>query len=202
MLDRQTRDPTTDKELISRTAEGDRRAFAELVERHAAAILRLANAVTGSPSLAEDAVQQAFLNAYRNASGFRGDASVRTWLLTIGRHAAHRLRVQNSRQKRVEESLMQLGLDAGWGSADPEAIAIAAEQRAALRAAMSRLCGDDQEVLVLRDLEGLSGSEAAEVLGISVRALKSRLHRARLRLAGSLRELGRDPAEQGEGEPG
>ena len=94
---------------------------------------------------------------------------------------------------------MQLGLGAGWGSEDPEAIAIAAEQRAVLRRAMSRLSNEDQEVLVLRELDGLSGQEAARVLGIGERALKSRLHRARLRLAMALRELGRDPAEPGTG---
>ncbi len=201
MLDGQARNPTTDEDLITRSAEGDRRAFSELVERHAPAMLRLASAVTGSPATAEDAVQQAFLNAYRNAASFRGEASVRTWLLTIGRHAAHRLRVQDSRQDRVEESLMQLGLDAGWASEDPEAMAIAAEHRVALRSAMSRLSSEDQEVLVLRDFDGLSGSEAAEVLGIGERALKSRLHRARLRLAASLRELAHDPADAAEGGP-
>ena len=82
---------------------------------------------------------------------------------------------------------MQLGLDAGWGSDDPEAIAIAAERKGALRKALALLSAEDREVLILRDLEGLRGSEAAEVLGIGERALKSRLHRARLRLAVALR---------------
>ncbi|MGB5681902.1 MAG: sigma factor-like helix-turn-helix DNA-binding protein, partial [Polyangiales bacterium] len=81
-------------------------------------------------------------------------------------------------------------VQAGWGSDDPEAIAIASERKGALRRAMASLSAEDQEVLILRDLEGLRGSEAAEVLGISLRALKSRLHRARLRLAASLRGLG------------
>lgn len=94
---------------------------------------------------------------------------------------------------------MQLGLAAGWGSEDPEAMAIAAEQRDVLRAAMSELSSEDQEVLVLRELDGLSGPEAARVLGIGERALKSRLHRARLRLAMTLRELGRNPAGRGTG---
>lgn len=202
MLDRQARDPTTyDIELISRTAEGDRRAFAELVERHAAAVLRLATAVTGSSAAAEDVLQQAFLSAYRNASSFRGDASVRTWLLTIARHAAHRLRVENRRQELVEQNLVRLGVEAGWGSDDPEAIAIAAEQRVALQTAMSGLSSEDQEVLVLRDLEGLRGAEAAEVLGISERALKSRLHRARLRLAAALRQQAGVPIAAGDGDP-
>ena len=189
MLDRQeTGVSISDRDLIARVGEGDRRAFELLMERHAAAVLRLATAVS-DPSTAEDAMQQTFLNVYQRAASFRGDASVRTWLLTIARNAAFRLRGKTRHEELVEEPLMQLGLDAGWGSDDPEAIAIAAERKDALRKALSLLSAEDREVLVLRDLEGLRGSEAARTLGIGERALKSRLHRARLRLAVALRAL-------------
>ena len=192
MHDRQADDSsTTDQALIARTAEGDRRAFEQLVERHAAAVLRLATAAS-DPSTAEDAMQQTFLSVYQQAASFRGEASVRTWLLTIARNTAFRLHGKTQREDLVEEPLTQLGVQAGWGSDDPEAIAIASERKGALRGAMAALSAEDQEVLILRDLEGLSGSEAAEVLGIGLRALKSRLHRARLRLAASLRSLGTD----------
>ena len=87
----------------------------------------------------------------------------------------------------MDEPLMTLGLEAGWGSDDPEALAIAAERRDTLTWALQTLSFTDREVLILRDVEGLNGREAAEVLGITGRALKSRLHRARLRLAGALR---------------
>lgn len=189
MLDRQARDTSiSDRDLIAATARGDRRAFELLVERHAAAVLRLATAVS-DPSTGEDAMQQTFLNVYQHAASFRGDASVRTWLLTIARNTARRLHDKTRREELVDEPLMQLGLDAGWGSDDPEAIAIATERKGALRKALLLLSAEDREVLIVRDLEGLRGSEAAEVLGIGERALKSRLHRARLRLAVSLRSL-------------
>jgi RNA polymerase sigma-70 factor (ECF subfamily) len=195
MLDRQARGSSiSDQELIARTAEGDRRAFELLIERHAAAVLRLATALS-DPSTAEDAMQQTFFSVYRHAASFRGDASVRTWLLTITRNTTHRLRGKTEREEPVEEPLLELGVNAGWGSTDPEAIAIAAERSAALRQAMAMLSSEDQEVLILRDLEGLRGAEAAEVLGLGERALKSRLHRARLRLAACLRGFERD--EQG-----
>lgn len=184
---------TSDRELIARVGEGDRRAFELLVERHAATVLRLATALS-DPSTAEDAMQQTFLNVYQHAASFRGDASVRTWLLTITRNTVFRLHGKTRREELVEEPLLQLGLDAGWGSDDPEAIAIAAERKGALRTALSQLSAEDQEVLVLRDLEGLRGPEAAEVLGIGERALKSRLHRARLRLAAALRGLEGGPS--------
>ena len=87
----------------------------------------------------------------------------------------------------MNEPLMTLGRDAGWGSDNPEALAIAAQRRDTLTRALQTLSPGDREVLILRDIEGLSGQEAAEVLGITGRALKSRLHRARLRLAGALR---------------
>ena len=199
MLDRQSNHATiSDQDLIARVAEGDRRAFELLVERHAAAVLRLATAVS-DPTTAEDAMQQTFLNVYQHAASFRGDASARTWLLTIARNTAFRLHGKTRREEPVEEPLMQLGLDAGWGSEDPEAMAIAAERKGALRKALSLLSADDREVLILRELEGLRGSEAAEVLGIGERALKSRLHRARLRLAVALRGLvpEEDPVPEG-----
>ena len=199
MLDRQDLDPSiSDRDLIARTAEGDRRAFEQLVERHAPAVLRLAAAV-GDPSTAEDAMQQTFLSVYQHAATFRGQASVRTWLLTIARNTTYRLHGKTRREEPVEEPLMELGLEAGWGSDDPEAMALAAERVSVLREALATLTPEDQEVIILRDLEGLRGGEAAEVLGISERALKSRLHRARLRLAGALRgsELARKGAEGG-----
>ena len=189
MLDRQeTSASISDRDLIARVGEGDRRAFELLIERHAAAVLRLATVVS-DPATAEDAMQQTFLNVYQHAASFRGDASVRTWLLTITRNTTFRLRGKTRREELVEEPLMELGLEAGWGSDDPEAIAIAAEQKGALRKALSLLSAEDQEVLILRDLEGLRASEAAGLLGIGERALKSRLHRARLRLAVALRTL-------------
>lgn len=188
MLDRHPQDESTpDADLIARTAAGDRRAFECLVERHAAAVLRLATVVTDDPANAEDVLQQTFLSAYRNAASFRAEASARTWLLTIARNAAFRLRAKRGREDLMDEPLMTLGVEAGWGSDDPEALAIAAERRDILTWALQTLSIVDREVLILRDVEGLNGPEAAEVLGITGRALKSRLHRARLRLAGALR---------------
>jgi RNA polymerase sigma-70 factor (ECF subfamily) len=202
MPDRYTHeDSALDRDLIARTASGDRHAFERLVERHAAAVLRLANVMTDDPSSAEDALQQTFLSAYRNAPTFRAEASVRTWLLTIARNAAYRLRRKRDREELMEEPLMTLGLEAGWGSDDPEAMAIAAQRRESLTRALRTLSSDDQEVLVLRDIEGLRGSEAAEVLGIGERALKSRLHRARLRLAVALRGSAESGTADTEGGP-
>ena len=188
MLDRQAQDLATfDRELISRTANGDRRAFEQIVSRHATAVFRLAKVVTGDAAAAEDVMQQTFLSAYRSASTCGSDASVRTWLLAIARNAAQQLQANQGREVPAEEPLLNLGLDAGWGSGDPETIAIAAAHKDKLDKALSTLCAEDQEVLILRDMEGLRGPEAAEVVGVGEQVFNARLHRARLRLAGALR---------------
>jgi RNA polymerase sigma-70 factor (ECF subfamily) len=201
MVDRQAREPSiSDSDLMALTAAGDRGAFEQLIRRHAPAVLRLGRAVTGDAAAAEDALQQTFLAVYQHASTFRGDSSVRAWMLTIARNAAYRMRAKASREDLAEEPWIQLGVEAGWGSEDPETLAMAAEQRDTLRTAMSTLSAQDREVLFLRDIEGLAAPEAAALTGIGQRALKSRLHRARLRLAAALRRAAQTSAtlEQGE----
>ncbi len=181
-----------DRELMRRAAVGDRAAFASLVERHRAAVFRLAGVLTRSPAAAEDVLQETFLAALRGASGYRGDAPVKSWLFTIARHAASRLARRADQVPAEQRTLEALGAAAGWGQPDVEAIVAAAEERAALADALAALAPDDREVLVLRDLEGRSGEDTARVLGLSLAAMKSRLHRARLHLAAALRQ-GRKP---------
>jgi RNA polymerase sigma-70 factor (ECF subfamily) len=180
--------PVDDRELMRRAAAGDRAAFDVIVRRHQAAVYRFARAATRSREAAEDLLQETFLAAWRAAASYRAEASLRTWLLTIARHAAWRERDRRGREPVDAHPVDVLGLQAGWGQVDPEDLAMSAERRARLAAALDRLDPDDRTVIVLRDLEELTGEEAAAVLGIGVAAMKSRLHRARLRLAAELRK--------------
>ena len=183
--------PVEDASLAHRAAAGDRDAFAALVVRHQASVFRLARLLTSTADEAEDVLQQTFLAAWTGIRGFRGDASVRTWLLTITRNAALSLRSRSRRdpiQPTASESIADLGLRAGWGGPSPEDLAIARQRHDRLADAFGRLPAADREILTLRDLEGLSGEETALLLGLSVAAMKSRLHRARLALAAALRE--------------
>lgn len=173
----------TDQTLLVRAAAGDHAAFDLIVERHRASVFRLARLLAPQPDEAEDVLQQAFLAAWRHAAQFRGEASVRTWLLTITRHTALRARERRQREPLDETPLDELGRAAGWGGPDPEALALAGERRDLLAAAFAALPPDDREVLTLRDLEGLSGEQTAALLGVGLAAMKSRLHRARLALA-------------------
>lgn len=175
-----------DAGLIGRVAQGDRGAFTELVDAHAAAVLRFARAAAHDPSLADDAVQETFLAAWRGAKGFRG-ASERAWLLGIARNAVRRQFRRHVGEPASFDPIDDLGEAAGWGD-DPERCAIAAEDGEALRRALDALGPDDREILVLVELEGLTGEQAADVLEVGLAAMKSRLHRARLRLAARLRQ--------------
>ena len=181
----------TDEELLKRTAAGEREAFDVLVTRHQAAVFRLARAATPGAAAAEDVLQETFLAAWRAAGAFQGRSAVRTWLLTIARNEAWHHRERAGRLRVDDRALPELGEAAGWGAASPEAEVIRAERRAGLVRALEALAPEDREILVLRDLEELTGEETAAALGLSVAAVKSRIHRARLRLAAELRREGR-----------
>jgi len=180
-----------DLQLARQAGEGDREAFGRLVVRHQASVFRLARLLARSPEQAEDILQQAFLSAWAGVRRFRGESSVRTWLLTITRNAALTQRSRAAREP-VDptplETIADLGLRAGWGGPTPEEVAIQQEQHDHLTAAFGRLSDSDREIITLRDLEGLSGEETAVLLGLSLPAMKSRLHRARMTLAAAVRE--------------
>jgi RNA polymerase sigma-70 factor (ECF subfamily) len=178
-----------DAELIHRSAAGDRSAFSELVARHEASVFRFARAIASSEAAAEDALQEAFLGAWRSAATFRGEASVRSWLLSIARNAVYRQHRHRVDEPEEMESMSDLGIAAGWGSDEtPETIALRRESHEAVMKAMEALSVGDREILLLRDAEDLPGEQVATMLGLSLPAMKSRLHRARLRLAAKVRE--------------
>ena len=156
--------------------------------RHQASVFRLARVLARSRDEAEDALQQTFLAAWQHIGSFRGDASVRTWLLTIARHAVFARRSKLSREPVDPTPIDDLGVRAGWGGPSPEDEALSGERAALFAAAFGRLDADAREILTLRELEGLSGEETATLLGLSLPAMKSRLHRARLALAARVRE--------------
>jgi len=177
--------------LAERVGSGDREAFDELVAKHQSGVFRLARALTTSATLAEDVLQETFWAAWRHAGGFRGDASVRTWLFTIARNKAARAMRLHVGEPAQMSALTALGAEAGWGAdPSPERVAEVSEQRRVLRQALDSLSEEDRAVIVLRDLEGLSGPEAAQVLELGLPTLKTRLHRARLRLMAAVRKGG------------
>lgn len=182
----------TDATLLARAAAGEAAAFDTFVGRHQASVFRFARTQVARADAAEDLLQQTFLSAWQAAGDFRGDGSARGWLFTITRHAASRWRERDARAAIDDSPVDQLGLEAGWGGPSPELQAMHREMQARVADALAALAPEDREILTLRDLEGVPGDEAAALLGLGVAAMKSRLHRARLRLAVSLREGGCD----------
>lgn len=174
-------DATTDEGLLARCALGDRDAFDELVERHGDALFRFAASQCRSERDAEDVVQDGLLAAWRGAATFRGEASARSWLFQIVVHACRRTRRRRSGEPARHEPMTEAEALPS-GEAGAEARAASRETGEALAAALGTLDEESREVLLLRDVEGIPGPEVAEVLGIGLAAMKSRLHRARLEL--------------------
>jgi RNA polymerase sigma-70 factor (ECF subfamily) len=163
-------------------------AFDRLYRDHVDRMYRFAQRLCGSPEDAKDLVQETFLSAYRSLKNFRGESSVSTWLYTIAAHACQRMR-----RKRKGEPERELSLDALIPTPDgdmplqvpgddlsPEERLEYKELRRSLFAAVQKLPKKYRMVLVLRDMEGLSAREVGAVMGLTERAVKSRLHRARL----------------------
>jgi RNA polymerase sigma-70 factor, ECF subfamily len=181
-----------DRQLMQRAAAGDRAAFETLAAKHGRALLRLTRAIAGEAQ-GDDAAQEALLQAFRRAATYRPELGpVRPWLFAIARreawHARAREVATQVEEQASEAPLVELGVSAGWSSEDPEATLARAEDAEALWWALAGLPAKDREVLLLRDVEGASGDETAAILELDLPGMKSRLHRARLKLMASLRE--------------
>jgi RNA polymerase sigma-70 factor (ECF subfamily) len=169
----------TDEEVLARVARADEAALAELYDRYGGVAYGLAHRILRDQSLAQDAVQEAFLAVWRTAASFdprRGKAS--TWLLTfVHRRAVDVVRYEDRRRARPLD-------DAPIASGDAtDETAAVREQRRAVQAALAQLPPDQRAALVLLDLEGYSVAEIAEMLGIAEGTVKSRCARGRARLA-------------------
>jgi RNA polymerase sigma-70 factor (ECF subfamily) len=207
------KDSAADAEALVRMRDGDRGAFAELVQRHAGALLRVARSVVKDTSVAEELVQDTWLAALRGLDGFEGRASFRTWLLRILVNRARTRMVRDART--VPFSALSLpgetedpAVDSArfdengnwgiapvpWSEENPERLAERAETRAALEAAISDLPEAQRAVITLRDIEGLETEEICNLLAISVTNQRVLLHRARTKVRRALeRHLGGAP---------
>ena len=180
---------TADGELLKRTAEGDHEAFEAFVDRHAGSVFRYLRHLAAHDQDAEDALQETFLGVWRSAGTFQGRGSARAWLMTVARNALRRQRRLRAGAPERVESLEELAERAGWGIPVCDGTLEHMTRKDLLERALEGLPPEYRELLILRDLEDLSGEEAAEILGLGLPALKSRLHRARLAFAARVREL-------------
>jgi len=165
---------------IEAARAGDPAALDRLLAGQAARIYRFGMRMCGDPEEAKDVMQDTLLAAARGIAGFRGDASFPTWLFTIARSFCSKRR----KKAAIAQSLASEAAPAADAVLDParspDEIVEGKEIEDVLERAIAALDPKYREVLVLRDVEGFTAPEVAEVLGIGVDAVKSRLHRARL----------------------
>jgi RNA polymerase sigma-70 factor (ECF subfamily) len=198
--------PTVDeRELLAALREGDERAFAALVDRNGAAMLRVARLYVRDRGVAEEVVQEAWLGVLKGIERFEGRSSLRTWLLRIVANVARTRGVREART--MPFSALEGGPSvpaerfrgpedrwAGhwatppvqWGR--PEHELLSAETRALVRAAIDALPDNQRRVISLRDVEGWSADEVCNVLGLSETNQRVLLHRARTNVQAALDE--------------
>jgi RNA polymerase sigma-70 factor (ECF subfamily) len=173
-----------ERRLVLAAQRGSREAFAQLVRLHQARALAVARAITITREDAEDAVQEAFLHAYRALDRFRPDQPFGAWLGRIVANAA----LDIGRRRKVRDA-DQLPESVSTPFRDP---AVADELRARLREGLARLTERQRGVLVLHDVEGFTHAEIGGMLGIPEGTARSDLHHARMALRRMLRDLRSD----------
>ena len=179
--------------FVSRLKANEDAAYDELVRMYSSPIYHVAYRMTGDAAEASDAVQDIFLKIFRNIGGFKGEAALKTWIFKIAfSEILNRLRWWKRRHRYATLSLDESpnGNTPGDGVADagptPEEVLQAKEREDAIQQALRRLSHEHRSIIVLRDIEGFSYTEIADVLGISMGTVKSRLARARADLKKSL----------------
>jgi len=177
-----------DEALLAAIRGGDERALTAVLSRHAPRIYRFGLKMCGDPEDAKDVLQETLLAAARGLREFRGSSSLSTWLYTVARSFCIKKRRAS---KYAPENPVSLEGAGHLPAVDmpPDEAAAGRELGAALDRAIASLDPTQREVLILRDVEGLTALEVAEVLGVGVEAVKSRLHRARAQVRADLEPL-------------
>ena len=167
----------SDSQLVQSAQQGDPAAFGNLVQLYQQPLLRAMLPVTDNHEEAQDIVQEAFIQAYRNLGSFRGDSAFFTWIYRIAFNLA---KARHRKQRPFSIDTSSLSMPSKEPSA--EQIFESSEFRTILRTAIAELSIDHQHVIILRELEELDYDEIAQRLDLSVGTVRSRLHRARTQL--------------------
>ena len=178
----------SDEELISKSQQGDRQAFDDLVQRYYSLVYNVAFRMLGNADSASDATQMTVIRAYRALTQFRQDAAFSTWLYRIATNVClDRLR----QDERTAQSLTVINADGGQGldelevpdnHLDPAGVVERFERQTLVQDAINTLHPEHRAVVVLFDINGLSYEEISEMLEVPLGTVKSRLNRARLAL--------------------
>jgi RNA polymerase sigma-70 factor (ECF subfamily) len=188
-------DRDIDQELVERAQKGEKRAFELLVSKYQRKLSRLLARLIRDPSELDDVTQEAFIKAYRALPSFRGDSAFYTWLYRIGINTAKNHLVASSRRA---PSLADIGSEDGEAGDEgvqlrdintPESVLMSKEIANTVNAAMAALPEDLRTAIQLREIEGLSYEEIAQVMNCPIGTVRSRIFRAREAIAERLRPL-------------
>lgn len=190
--------PIDDQTLIAQAKAGDEKAFTELYHRYRQTVYSFSYAVCHNKEYAENVVQDTFINVFRKLHQYDGRAKFTTWLysIVVNNCQMHKRRTQLeqatisledlARPEHQHNDTIEFPAREEY---QPDAIVAAEELHEALYAALQKLPLDYRLAYILRDIEGLSNDEAAEIMGVSLQAFKSRLHRARMFIREQLRDF-------------
>jgi RNA polymerase sigma-70 factor (ECF subfamily) len=191
-------DADTDALLIERVKRGDTRAFEMLVVKYQRRIERLIGRMVRDADLVQDIAQESFIRAYRALPQFRGESAFYTWLYRIAVNTAKKALMDLKRDPLVTESTLQPA-DEGEetsraeneliGGETPDAVLASKEIAVAVNEAVENLSPDLRQAVTLREIEGLSYEEIAEVMNCPIGTVRSRIFRAREAIAERLRPL-------------
>jgi RNA polymerase sigma-70 factor (ECF subfamily) len=189
----------TDQMLVERTVAGDQKAFELLVIKYQRRIERLIGRMVRDTDLVEDIAQETFIRAYRALAQFRGDAQFYTWLYRIAVNTAKKALVDLKRDPVVSESALRGGSDDDdetsgvenelTSAETPETVLAAKEIAATVNSAMEALPDELRQAVTLREIEGLSYEEIAEVMNCPIGTVRSRIFRAREAISAKVKPL-------------
>jgi len=189
----------TDLMLVERTVAGDQKAFELLVIKYQRRIQRLIGRMVRDTDLVEDIAQETFIRAYRALAQFRGDAQFYTWLYRIAVNTAKKALVDLKRDPVVSESALRGGSDDEDETSGvenelttaetPETVLAAKEIAATVNSAMEALPDELRQAVTLREIEGLSYEEIAEVMNCPIGTVRSRIFRAREAISAKVKPL-------------
>lgn len=188
-----------DAELVARVQRGDQRAFEMLVVKYQRRIERLIARMVRDVDLVEDIAQEAFIRAYRALPGFRGESAFYTWLYRIAVNTAKKAMIGLKRDPLLTEAAMggggddeddHMAVDRDLSDGEtPESVLASRQVAEAVNAAVAALSEDLRQAITLREIEGLSYEEIAELMNCPIGTVRSRIFRAREAIATRLRPL-------------
>ena len=192
----------SDDELVKLSRNGDKNAFGELVKRHEGKVYTLGFRFMKNREDAADVMQDTFLQAYRKLGSFEGKSAFSTWLYRI----AVNICLMRKRKKKLEYVSFDSAIESESGGDDikrepvdwsdePLELADKEQVREKIEKALSKMPGEYREVVVLRDMDGFSNNAVADMLKISLPAVKSRLHKGRMYLRKELSDYFRSRGE-------